>query len=193
MNQTFWSNSSQSSPYLSPVLNTDTNNKQLSFSLPYGFFVTHLNCCHSPVARCSLERPIEKRQLTRQRKKKKQHNTLEPATAATTQSSRRKELFVWRNKWSDCTERLPAPWWREQIASGVAAKDNYGEEEFNASCHVGGLWGVFSSSSASDSSCGVVLRLAHVVARLHYYTLSVSVTRCGHSSPRFAMTSKCRL
>lgn len=167
MNQTFWSDSSHSSPYLSPVLNTDTNNKQLFFPLPYGFFVTHLKCCHSPVARCSLERPIEKRQLTRQRKKKKQHNTLEPATAATTQSSRRKDLFVWRNKWSDCAEWLPAPWC-EQIASGVAAKNNNGEEEFNTSCHVGGLWGVllcFRLSSVSVSSVCVALRLAHVVAR----------------------------
>lgn len=95
---------------LSPILNINTNNKLL---FPWAL------CDSSKLllfTSCTLFSGGAYWKATAH--SAQQHNTLEPVTAAT-QASRRKDLFVRENKWSNCAKWLPVPWC-EEIMTRVA-------------------------------------------------------------------------
>lgn len=61
----------------------------------YGSFVTHLNCCYSPVACCSMQGPLERRQLTL-------HNSTTHWSPQQQICGRKRLFFVRMNKRSNC-------------------------------------------------------------------------------------------
>lgn len=116
INQTLSSDSSHSvlsgEKKFSPILNINTNNKPL---FPW------VLCDSSKLllfTSCTLFGGGACWKATAH--SAQQHNTLEPVTAAT-QTSRRKDLFVRENKWSNCAKWLPVPWC-EEIMTGVAER-----------------------------------------------------------------------
>ncbi len=135
INQTLSSDSSHSVLYpgkkkFSPILNINTNNKPLfpwvlCDSSKLLLFTSCIlfggGACWKATAHSA-----------------QQHNTLEPITAAT-QTSRRKDLFVRENKWSNCAKVVAcAMVWGDNDWSRREKEDDR-EKEFNSLSHVSGL------------------------------------------------------